>query len=159
MGDVCTIGLGVDAIPEEVIGGAERGGGGFGEQKDDAEVVIVACVMSVGGLDLERVRLGKALFDIKPESGLSEAVDEDLEKEAAEEPRPRWGGPEITESLGAPTDCIKYEAAEEVMAILAAERNMDATRPDPACCSLMGKESTSNTVDRSSSSRSIGGSA
>ena len=121
MGDVFTGGLSVGAIPEEVIGVAERGGGGFGEPKDDAEVVMIACVLSVGGLDPERVRVGKALFDIRPEPGLSEAVGEDLEKEAAEDPLPRWGGPEITESQGAPTDCFKYEAAEEVMAILTAE--------------------------------------
>ena len=84
MGDVFTAGFGVDAIPEEVIGVVERGGGSFGGQNDGAEVVMVACALNVGGLDLERVRVGQELFDIKPDG-----IGEDLETGAAEEPRPR----------------------------------------------------------------------
>ena len=81
MGDAFTAGSGVDAIPVEVIGVAKRGGGSFGGQNDGAEVVIVESALNVGGLDLERERVGQELFDINPDG-----VDEDLEKGAAEEP-------------------------------------------------------------------------
>ena len=117
LGDAFTAGFGGDAIPVVVVGVAERGGGSFGGQSDGAEVVMVDCALNVGGLDLERERVGHELFHIKPVG----AVDEDLEKGAAEEPLPRWGGPEIRESLGELPGCTKNEEAEDVMAIFAAE--------------------------------------
>ena len=54
----------------------------MGELNDDAEVVIDARALTVGGLDLERVRGIRQLFGINPEPSVREVADGDFVKEA-----------------------------------------------------------------------------